>query len=37
MLAAGACAVLLENRSWLPDAERIVMWHAETVDGWAAV
>jgi len=34
---AGASAGLLENFSWLPDAERIVMWHTETVDGRAAV
>lgn len=34
---AGAATKLLENPSWLPDAERIVMWHTETVDGRAAV
>ncbi|HEY5178580.1 MAG TPA: hypothetical protein VIJ07_02185 [Dermatophilaceae bacterium] len=34
---AGASAWLLENPSWLPDAERIVFWHNETVDGRAAV
>ncbi|MHB1473628.1 MAG: aminoglycoside 6-adenylyltransferase [Dermatophilaceae bacterium] len=34
---AEAVAGLLEDPSWLPDAERIVMWHAETVDGRAAV
>ena len=34
---AGASTTLLENPSWLPDAERIVMWHTETVDGRAAV
>ena len=34
---AGASTTLFENPSWLPDAERIVMWHTETVDGRAAV
>jgi len=34
---AGASAWLLENPSWLPDAERIVLWHNETADGRAAV
>jgi hypothetical protein len=34
---AGASAGLLRNPSWLPDAERVVMWHTETVDGRAAV
>jgi len=34
---AGASSRLLEDPSWLPDAERIVMWHTETVDGRAAV
>lgn len=35
--AAEAVAGLLEDPSWLPDAERIVLWHAETTDGRAAV
>lgn len=34
---ADAVAGLLEDPSWLPDAERIVVWHTETVDGRAAV
>lgn len=34
---AGASAGLLEDPSWLPDSERIVMWHTETADGRAAV
>lgn len=34
---AGASAGLLEDPSWLPDSERIVMWHNETADGRAAV
>lgn len=35
--AAEAAARLLEDPSWLPDPERIVLWHTETVDGRAAV
>jgi hypothetical protein len=35
--SAEASAGLLEDPSWLPDAERIVLWHTETVDGRAAV
>lgn len=34
---AEAATALLEDPSWLPDAERIVLWHTETVDGRAAV
>ena len=34
---AGTSAGLLGDPSWLPDSERIVMWHTETVDGRAAV
>lgn len=34
---AGAAAGLLADPSWLPDAERIVVWHTETADGRAAV
>lgn len=33
----GAAAALLESPTWLPDADRIVLWHRETVDGRAAV
>ncbi|NMM24839.1 MAG: hypothetical protein HHJ11_15365, partial [Phycicoccus sp.] len=32
-----AWAGLFENPSWLPDAERIMLWHNEIVDGRAAV
>lgn len=33
----GAAAALLETPTWLPDADRIVLWHHETADGRAAV
>lgn len=34
---AEAATRLLEAPSWLPDTERIVLWHTETVEGRAAV
>lgn len=37
LTTAEAADGLLEDPSWLPDAERIVLWHTETVDGRAAV